>query len=152
MLLLTQLAIASSMVALTVAIHLAGLAVLIFLLRHHQTRVGRLSPLVRDGIGILSAVFGLFLLHALEIWSYAALYWLSGELSDFEPALYFSTSSYATIGYGDVVLGRAWRLVGAIEGANGVILRGWATAFFVAVVSRRRFLERGFEGRDHDRR
>lgn len=144
--LFAQFAVASAMVALTVTVHLSGLAVLIFLLRHHRRRAASISPLMQDGVGILSAVFGLFVLHALEIWSYAALYWLAGELSDFETALYFSTSTYATIGYGDVVLGRAWRLVGAIEGANGVILLGWSTAFFVAVVSRLRLLERGLEG------
>ena len=32
--------------------------------------------------------------------------------------------------------------LGAIEGANGVILLGWSTAFFVAIVGRIRLLER----------
>ncbi|QBM75521.1 hypothetical protein E2E30_06845 [Sphingomonas sp. AAP5] len=60
---------------------------------------------------------------------------------DFEPASYFSTPTSATIGYGDVVLVRSWAIVGASEGANGVILRGWSTAFFVAAVGRIRFVE-----------
>ncbi|WP_240699097.1 hypothetical protein [Sphingomonas sp. AAP5] len=45
------------------------------------------------------------------------------------------------MGYGDVVLVRSWAIVGASEGANGVILRGWSTAFFVAAVGRIRFVE-----------
>ena len=36
--------------------------------------------------------------------------------------------------------------LGAIEGANGVILLGWSTAFFVAIVNRIRFIERELEG------
>lgn len=61
--------------------------------------------------------------------------------------LYFSTSTYATIGYGDVLLGESWRIVGAIEGANGVILLGWSTAFFVAMVARITIVEREFTER-----
>ncbi|MES2046316.1 MAG: potassium channel family protein [Pseudomonadota bacterium] len=145
MTLLAQLAVATAMVALTIIVHLAGLTGLLSLLRRHRALPGRLSAPLRDGIGILTAAFGLFFLHATEIWCYAALYFGLGALSDFEAALYFSTSTYATIGYGDLVLPRAWRLLGAIEGANGVILLGWSTAFFVAMVGRIRFLERELE-------
>lgn len=138
--LVLELLVATAMVALTVGIHLVGIAGLLALLRRHRARGGT-SGVVRDGSGILGAATGLFALHAIEIWSYAALYDAMRALPDFETALYFSTSTYATIGYGDVVLPRAWRIVGAIEGANGVILLGWSTAFFVAVVSRIRLIE-----------
>ncbi|MFA6117896.1 MAG: potassium channel family protein [Sphingomonas sp.] len=145
MTLFTELAVATAMVAFTVALHLGGLAFLLSMLRRHRIRTGDAGALVRDGIGILLAAFGLFLLHAAEIWGYALLYVMLGALSDFESALYFSTSTYATIGYGDVVLPPGWRVLGAIEGANGVILLGWSTAFFVAIVSRIRLLERELE-------
>ena len=56
----------------------------------------------------------------------------------FEEALYFSTISYAAIGYGDLHLPQQWRLLGAIEGVNGVILLGWSTAFFVNLLMRLR--------------
>jgi hypothetical protein len=91
--------------------------------------------------GIVAAATGLFALHGAEIWAYAALYYALGALPDFETALYFSTSTYTTIGYGDVLLPRSWRLVGAIEGANGIILLGWSTAFFVGMVRRIRLVE-----------
>lgn len=137
-----QLAVATAMVTLTVGLHLVGIAALLTILRRHRARATPASSVLRDGTGIVAAAVGLFALHAIEIWAYAALYVLIHALPDFETALYFSTSTYATIGYGDVVLDRSWRIVGAIEGANGVILLGWSTAFFVAVVSRIRFVER----------
>ena len=34
-----------------------------------------------------------------------------------------------TIGYGDLTLSKSWGVLRAIEGANGVILLGWSTAF-----------------------
>lgn len=136
-----QLALASLLVALTISVHLAGLTVLLRLLRRHRARRPDDNVHLHDGIGILAAGFGLFALHSIEIWAYATLYAVAGALRTFEEALYFSTSTYATIGYGDVVLAPGWRVLGAIEGANGVILLGWSTAFFVAVVSRIRLLE-----------
>ena len=62
-------------------------------------------------------------------------------LGDFEAALYFSTASFTTLGYGDVVLDHRWRLLGAIEGANGLLLFGWSTAFLISVTGRMRALE-----------
>ena len=53
----------------------------------------------------------------------------------------FSTTSFTTLGHGDVVLDRHWRLFGVIEGANGLLLFGWSTAFLFSVISRMRALE-----------
>ncbi|MGN6278801.1 MAG: potassium channel family protein [Sphingomonas sp.] len=137
----TELLIASAMVTATIAVHLAGLAMLLELMRQHRRVTSRANAQVHAVSGIVIAVYGLFALHSVEIWSYALLYYRIGALPDFEAALYFSTSTYATIGYGDLVLPKAWRVLGAIEGANGVILLGWSTAFFVAIVARIRMLE-----------
>ena len=141
MTLVLQLAISTAIVIGTVAAHLLGLAMLLRLLRRHRTRAPERGALMHDLAGIAGAAFGLFVLHALEIWGYAALYLGIGALRTLEEALYFSTSTYATIGYGDIVLPPDWRVLGAIEGINGVILLGWSTAFFVAVVGRIRLLE-----------
>ncbi|MEI4505918.1 potassium channel family protein [Sphingopyxis sp. CCNWLW2] len=60
-------------------------------------------------------------------------------------ALYFSTSTYVTIGYGDLVLPPGLRVLGAIEGASGIILIGWSTAFFFSIVDRMKLLERSLD-------
>tara|TARA_B100000378_G_scaffold225284_1_gene189083 strand:+ start:205 stop:684 length:480 start_codon:yes stop_codon:yes gene_type:complete len=138
--LVLELAAATALVAITVFIHLGGIAALLFLLRRHRGRVD-VRTLWHEGVAILGAAGGLFVLHALEIWLYAGFYLLVGAIAEFEAALYFSTSSYTTVGYGDLVLDARWRLLGAIEGANGLILLGWSTAFFVAIVGRIRGLE-----------
>jgi len=44
--------------------------------------------------------------------------------------------TYASIGYGDVLLPRGWRILGAIEGATGIIMLGWSTAFLVSLLAR----------------
>jgi hypothetical protein len=139
--LFAQLALSTLITGTTISLHLIGLAVLMRLIRGHRSRAPERGALVHDVLGIAGAAFGLFVLHAIEIWLYAAVYALSGALGSFEEALYFSTSTYTTVGYGDVVLPKGWRVLGAIEGANGIILLGWSTAFFVSVVGRIRMLE-----------
>lgn len=139
--LLQNLAAACAMVALTVTIHFFGLLALTHFLnrrggrfRAHQSTIGR-------GALILFLVFGIFAIHTVEIWLYAALYYAVGALGDFEAALYFSTVAFASLGFGDVVLTREWRLVSAIEAANGVILFAWSTAFLLSLMARLRALE-----------
>lgn len=142
---LKQLAIATLMVSVTVLVHFIGLSGLLALIGRYRPSDGRNRSIMSDAAAILAAAFGLFALHGIEIWSYALLYWSTSAIQTFEAALYFSTSTYATIGYGDLVLPANSRLIGAIEGANGIILLGWSTAFFFAVVDRMKLLERELE-------
>jgi Ion channel len=131
------------MVAITVITHFLGLAVLIRLLRNGRDHVfHRGQHIARRMMTIMFVVFGLFAVHTVEIWSYAALYhFVLNTTTDFEAALYYSTVTFVSLGYGDVLLSKQWRLVGAIEAANGVILLGWSTAFLVTVISRLQALE-----------
>ena len=133
------LAIATGMVLATVAIHGAGLLALTRLLRleRREEEAESISPLSPKGIAFTFAVvMGLFVIHGVEIWLYAALYLFAGALPDLHTAVYFSTITYGTIGYDDEGIVRAWQLVAAIEGINGVLLLGWSTAFFVALMAR----------------
>jgi hypothetical protein len=136
-----QLSIATLMVIVTVFLHLGALSALLRIVRAHHGRRLPGGGTFRQGRAILIAAFGLFVLHTIEIWSYAFLYLFLGAIDLFEEALYFSTVTYVAIGYGDVILSTDWRILGAIEGANGVILLGWSTAFFVSIVDEIRRLE-----------
>jgi len=135
------LVLATIMMTWTVAIHFFGIVFLLRLLSKHSHRVAHLSEVFRQILLLLFAVLGIVALHTAEIWSYALVYLQLGAISDFEPALYFSTVSFTTIGYGDIVLGPQWRILSAIEGANGLILFGWSTAFLISMMGKLRTLE-----------
>ena len=55
---------------------------------------------------------------------------------DFETAFYFSFVAFTTLGLGDVTLKPPWRIMSAMEAADGMLLFGWSTAFLFAVVQR----------------
>lgn len=76
-----------------------------------------MSGFLQHGGVVGAIVLGLFALHSIEIWCCAGAYLRLGALGNFETALYFSTVSYASLGYGDILLARDWRLVGAMEDA-----------------------------------
>jgi hypothetical protein len=141
----TQLIIATAMGALTVVLHLLGLSALIAATSRHSNSLQTERALGRQILVLLGVSFGLFILHGVEIWSYATLYYWVGATRSFADALYFSTATYATIGDRDLI-SKSWRVLGAMEGANGIILLGWSTAFFVSIVARIRALEHDWSG------
>jgi hypothetical protein len=139
--LLKSLALATVMVAATVLIHFWGLMGLIRIMGESSAHRRARGSHFNQATLILFVVFGIFALHTIEIWLYALVYLQLGEMPALEPALYFSTVTFVALGYGDVVLSPQWRLVSAIEAANGVILIAWSTTFMFAVTSRLRMLE-----------
>lgn len=136
-----NLALATVMVALTVLIHFWGLLLLTRAVSRGGAHLRAHESHVRAALIILLSVFGVFGLHTIEIWLYAALFSALGEARNFEEALYFSTTTFSSLGLGDVVLSPRWRLLSAIEGANGVILFAWSTTFLMTLTRRLRFLE-----------
>jgi hypothetical protein len=136
--LLIQLILASGMVVVTVMVHLIGLGVLMRMLRGR--RWIRIYEHLRPITLLVGASIGIFAIHTIEIWLYALLYLLLGAETSFEQSLYFSTVTYSTIGYGDVLVAKSWRILGAIEGATGIIMLGWSTAFLVSLLTQSKLL------------
>lgn len=139
--LLQNLGLATIMMAFTVLVHFWGLVVLVRLMGHTGRRLRAHENTIGQAALLVFVVFGLIGLHTIEIWLYAIVYLELGALPTLESALYFSTVTFVTLGYGDIVLDPAWRLLSAIEAANGVILVAWSTAFLIAVTARLRALE-----------
>lgn len=136
---LIELGIATLMVLVTVLMHTIGLLILgigvrMAVVQEIKRDIHPLSP--RGVTLIVSVVLGLFVVHGIEIWSYAFLYTTLGAVADLRESVYFSTITYAAIGYGDDAIADGWKLIAAIEGINGLLLIGWSTAFFVTVMSR----------------
>ena len=131
-----QILIGSAMIALTVVIHTSGIVGLIAYLRargigivSHRNYIGMMRVLVL-------IILVIFFLHTVEICSWAVLYLWFGEFENLERALYFSTVTFTTLGYGDITLQERWQLLSSIEAANGIILFGVSTAFVFAVIRR----------------
>jgi hypothetical protein len=132
---IAQLLIASCLVAITVMIHAFGLGMtLSHVLRSTVPANTRVWPITWLLIRITCL---LIVIHMLEIAVWAVFFWWQKCLPDAESSFYFSGVTYATIGYGDLVLPKEWRLFGPIEGLTGILMCGLSTAFLFVIVSKR---------------
>jgi hypothetical protein len=125
---------ACGMVAVTVLIHAAGSSLVLRWLRKSgaglPTRFGPVTWL------LIRLVWSLILIHLAEVTIWALCYLWTGCVPDAESALYFSGVTYTTIGYGDLLLPKTWRLLGPVEGLTGILMCGLSAGFFFALVSR----------------
>jgi hypothetical protein len=117
-----------------VAIHLVGGLAVLLRLQRWMTVEPR-HPTLRALLVLVALFAALMVLHLMQVSLWALLYWWQVGW-DFNTALYFSTTTYATIGYGDVVPPPEWRLVAVMEGLTGVLMLGWSSALVFAIVMR----------------
>jgi len=78
----------------------------------------------------------LFAGHLFQIAIWAIMFMYLGEFSDFLTAFYHSTVNFASLGYGDIVMIEIWRLLGALEASNGVLMFGLSAGTMFSVMSR----------------
>ena len=131
---ITKLLISLLLMSLCVLVHAVGVMAAF-------RRFGRSAALDDPGFWPPTWLFirvagWLVLLHLLEISIWALFYSWGHAIPDAHSAFYFSSVTYTTVGYGDLVLPEAWRLIGGVEALTGILMCGWSTGFFFAVVSR----------------
>ena len=133
---ITQLIIGTILVCMTVIIHAVTLDRLMITLEKLAPKIFlRYRKFWKIPL-LMITVVGVFCAHIIQIWLWAAFYYAVSALPTFEECLYFSTSTFTTVGYGDIVLDKIWRLLSSFQSANGFILFGWSTAFIFEVMSK----------------
>jgi hypothetical protein len=127
------------MVSLTLVVHVGGLGGLVAMMAEQGRRPPSGNQHLAGVALILLIAHALFVLHIFAVFAYAVLYVSVGAVPDFRDAFRLSAGTYATVG-SDLSVTPDWKLVPAIEAANGVFLLGWSTAFFVSVIGRIRLI------------
>ena len=84
---------------------------------------------------LVRVVYGLLILHLVQIKVWALCYLWAGCLPDLATAFYYSATSYSTVGYGDVVPQGHWRVLGSVEAVTGILMFGWSTGVLFSVVN-----------------
>jgi len=121
------------LMAVCVTIHATGVTTALRRVRGSAASIQSYGRSLR--LFILLAMW-MVLLHLCEIVVWAAVYTWNSAIADLPTAIYFSAVTYTTTGYGDIVLPPPWRLDSGIEALTGILMCGWSTGFFFAVVSR----------------
>lgn len=121
----------------TLAIQVAAVVIMLrYLYRFAQEDHPRLTGMKKNGYVISVVMLMLFTGHMIQVAIWALLFMYLGEFSDFMTAFYHSMVNFASLGYGDIVMSEEWRLLGAIEASNGVLMFGLTAGVVLSVMSK----------------
>ncbi|MBC6428927.1 MAG: two pore domain potassium channel family protein [Cellvibrionales bacterium] len=126
-----------ALVVAAVAIHYEFL--MVFARRLAHRRSGRFA--------VLGGVLAALVAHALQIWLFALGYWLTTQMDglgrltgnfggEFLDCLYFSFTTYTTLGYGDIEPFGPVRFLAGIEALVGLVLITWTASFLFLEMQR----------------
>jgi hypothetical protein len=133
---LLPLVVGVGAVECTIFVHALALATTVNLFRYEKRR-GHLGADALNDLAIIALVISVaFMAHLAEIGLWAVLLVLCEEFHELGTAYYHSAVNYTTLGYGDLLLTPAWRLLGPLEATNGALMFGVSAAVVFAVVQR----------------
>lgn len=127
------------LVGLTILVHYEALRLI-------STHLLPRLTMVRPRARMVFVIFGVFAAHTVEVYIYALAFWLMAALgagvdgaalahydgrpiTDFISLLYFSSVTYTSLGFGDIVPRGSVQLISGIEALNGLLLIGWSASF-----------------------
>ncbi|MFO1242726.1 MAG: ion channel [Rickettsiales bacterium] len=108
---------------------------------------------IQRRLRVLVIIIPIFAAHIIGIWLYAGVYFiienftsyghLTGNImsialtyESFIERLYFSASTYASLGLGDIAPENNLRMLAAAEVLNGLVMIGWTVSFTYLTMER----------------
>jgi hypothetical protein len=128
-----QLSVAALLVVLTLSLQSVGMAAIVVWVRAYFSKNTSRLGLVHCARLMIRATGILVALQLFQVVLWAGFYrWQC--LASWDPAFYFSATSYSTVGYGDVLLPSNWRMLGPIEAVVGALMSGLSASVLFAIV------------------
>ena len=129
-----QLAIGTLVVSLTVIVEAIFVSVAIAVMRQLKPWLVRPPHGLKNVFVLVTVTLLLMAALSAGVWIWAAAFLTVDAFQSLELALYFSVTSFTTLGFGDITLTEQWRLLAGISAANGLLLFGLSTAFMVEIM------------------
>ena len=131
-----QLWVSAVMIGATTFVHGLFVASAAVLVRTFAGPLHGLRRYMRDAALLVTLGLWLTAAHVFEIAMWAWLYLRYDLFDGWEPALYFAAACFTTLGFGDLLLPEAWRLLSGATAANGFLLFGLSAAFLFDAVGK----------------
>lgn len=124
-----------------------GITVMIHYEFLHQVTLLMPKVKIRHRFRIVMGVFGALTAHAAEVWVFAGSFYLMHRAEDwghlegnfdgsFMDCVYFSFTSYTTLGTGDIVPYGDLRYLTGLESLTGLVLITWSASFLYLEMTR----------------
>ncbi len=130
-----------ALIAITITIHATGVVFIAAAVRHFSfegkfRRYPFLGTHPGSVVMIVAVAVSLVVLHAIECMLWAAVYVHLGALPNAREAELYSVDSMTTRGASGLFLEKEWRMMGAAEAGDGMLLFGISTAFLFYLMAR----------------
>jgi hypothetical protein len=127
------------LIVLTIAIHAVGVVTMALVGLRFRVGLEKRNHRLCCAIPIVTAVIGavgqlLAVLHGIEATIWAAAYLWLGAVGSLADGMLYSVDSMTTRGASGLTLLQHWRMLGALEAADGMLLFGISTAYIFAVL------------------
>jgi len=83
---------------------------------------------------LLVAMVAMMLGTFVQVGLWGVLFVVLGEFNDLHEAVYHSAVNFASLGYGDIVMSKDWKLLGPLEAINGVLMLGMSAAALMVIL------------------
>ena len=83
---------------------------------------------------LLSVMLIMMMGNFVQIAMWGVLFVALHEFDEPYEAIYHSTVNFASLGYGDIVMSKRWKMLGALEAVNGVLMLGMTSAALMAIM------------------
>ena len=131
-----HLLLGSAIISATIIIHVGFTAAAEWGLKREHVWPGRRAGFMRFVVLLVSMTLLLLASISVSVWLWAlCLLWL-GVFKETETSVYFALESFTTLGFGDVVPDRQWRILSGLMAANGLLIYGLTPAVLVDFLSR----------------
>jgi hypothetical protein len=108
-----------------------------FSVQHYSRHVAKLGreKLMQGGLKELMVLMLILVLgNFLQIILWGFLFMQLGEFDNLHDAVYHSSVNFTSLGYGDHVMSKQWKLLGPLETGNGILMFGMTSSTLMAVL------------------
>ena len=122
--------------SLTVLLHGQGMGLVVRYLKRFGKHMRHGAAASLRNIGLIAVVGIMLLTHFIEVVAWAMFYFLTGMLSSYRTAMYFSVNAYTTLGASNITLPGRWQGLDGFESMTAMLMFGWSTAMLAAIVQK----------------
>jgi hypothetical protein len=128
---LVQMLIGAVLIVVTILVAGLGFVMMEAALLRHQAWLVRPPHKVKAVVMVAATVTWILLVATAGVWLWALTLLALSLFEALEPAVYFGLVAFTTLGFGDVLLPEAWRLLSGMAAINGLLMIGLQTAMMI---------------------
>jgi len=141
---LTQLLIGGFLITMTIAVQAVIIGIVETLFNRSRAWLVKPPRIAKLVLALTAVVLCIMIGVSISAWLWAGVYMWLGVFESLETSVYYSIVNMTTLGFGDIIITKEWRILAALEAADGLIIFGLSTAYLMEFISELRTSQREY--------